>query len=128
MNICAACLRKLCLERCFGTDSEIPFNLGGRINLLYCFFWGIAAVIWIKKLYPHLSDWIEKIPKKVGIVLTWLLVAFMAVNILVSVMALVRYNQRGQGNSADHRWEMVMDQYFDDARMKRIYPNAVETD
>ena len=85
-------------------------------------------MVWIKKLYPHLSDWIEKIPKKVGIVLTWLLVAFMAVNILVSVMALVRYNQRGQGSPADHRWEMVMDQYFDDARMKRIYPNAVETD
>lgn len=112
----------------FWDYSEIPFNLGGRINLLYCFFWGIAAVVWIKKLYPHLSDWIEKIPKKVGIVLTWLLVAFMAVNILVSVMALVRYNQRGQGNPADHRWETVMDQYFDDARMKRIYPNAVETD
>lgn len=62
----------------FWDYSEIPFNLGGRINLLYCFFWGIAAVVWIKKLYPHLSDWIEKIPKKVGIVLTWLLVAFMA--------------------------------------------------
>ncbi len=35
-------------ELVFGTVfwdySKIPFNLGGRINLLYCFFWGIAAV------------------------------------------------------------------------------------
>ncbi|WP_324250056.1 putative ABC transporter permease [Ligilactobacillus ruminis] len=23
----------------------LPFNLGGRINLLYCFFWGIATVV-----------------------------------------------------------------------------------
>ena len=38
-------------ELVFGTVfwdySHIPFNLGGRINLLYCFFWGIAAVIWL---------------------------------------------------------------------------------
>lgn len=32
----------------FWDYSEIPFNLGGRINLLYCFFWGIAAVVWLK--------------------------------------------------------------------------------
>ncbi len=36
----------------FWDYSDIPFNLGGRINLLYCFFWGIAAVVWLKKLYP----------------------------------------------------------------------------
>lgn len=24
----------------FWDYSKIPFNLGGRINLLYCFFWG----------------------------------------------------------------------------------------
>ena len=28
----------------FWDYSHIPFNLGGRINLLYCFFWGFAAV------------------------------------------------------------------------------------
>ena len=57
-------------ELVFGTVfwdySKIPFNLGGRINLLYCFFWGIAAVVWMRVLYPRLSDWIEKIPKKAG--------------------------------------------------------------
>lgn len=39
-------------ELVFGTVfwdySHIPFNLGGRINLLFCFFWGIAAVVWLK--------------------------------------------------------------------------------
>ena len=39
-------------EIVFGTVfwdySDIPFNLGGRINLLYCFFWGFAAVAWFK--------------------------------------------------------------------------------
>ena len=48
-------------ELVFGTVfwdySAIPFNLGGRINLLYCFFWGIVAVVWLKMLYPILSGW-----------------------------------------------------------------------
>ncbi len=35
----------------FWDYSDIPFNLGGRINLLYCFFWGIAAWVWMKRLY-----------------------------------------------------------------------------
>ena len=43
---------ELVFGKVFWDYSKIPFNLGGRINLLYCFFWGIAAVIWIKNLYP----------------------------------------------------------------------------
>ena len=72
----------------FWDYSDIPFNLGGRINLLYCFFWGIAAVVWLKKLYPLFSKWIEKIPLKQGHIITWILIIFMLANILVSTLAL----------------------------------------
>lgn len=108
----------------FWDYSKIPFNLGGRINLLYCFFWGIAAVIWIKVLYPKFAGWIEKIPMLWGYVLTWILVVFMAVNILVSMAALVRYDMRANGRPAESGWEKVIDEHFDDERMDRIYPNA----
>lgn len=108
----------------FWDYSKIPFNLGGRINLLYCFFWGIAAVIWIKVLYPKFAGWIEKIPMFWGYVLTWILVVFMAVNILVSMAALVRYDMRANGKPAESGWEKVIDEHFDDERMDRIYPNA----
>ena len=110
----------------FWDYSKIPFNLGGRINLLYCFFWGIAAVLWIKLLYPHFSRWIEKIPVLWGYVLTWTLAVFLAVNMAVSVMALVRYERRAAGDLADSAWERIMDEHFDDNRMEKIYPNAIE--
>ena len=108
----------------FWDYSEIPFNLGGRINLLYCFFWGIAAVVWIKILYPKFSVWIEKIPLVWGYVLTWILVIFMAINIVVSMAALVRYDMRAKGNPADSRWEYIIDEHFDDTRMAHMYSNA----
>lgn len=116
-------------ELVFGTVfwdySEIPFNLGGRINLLYCFFWGIAAVIWIKGLYPFFSGWIEKIPVLWGYILTWVLVVFMAADIAVSSMALIRYDRRSEGMQADNVIEKLLDEHFDDERMERIYPNAL---
>lgn len=111
----------------FWDYSHIPFNLGGRINLLYCFFWGIAAVVWIKLLYPFLSSWIEKIPMRLGKVLSWVLVVFFCCNIAVSCMALTRSTQRAQGVPATASWQQIMDERFDDDRIQRIYPNAIAT-
>lgn len=108
----------------FWDYSSLPFNLGGRINLLYCFFWGIAAVIWFKKIYPHLSDWIEKIPVRPGKIITWILILFMCCNIMVSSLALVRYDQRDRGIRAENTAMQWIDNHFDDARMKQIYPKA----
>lgn len=118
-------LSELVFGKVFWDYSGIPFNLGGRINLLYCFFWGIAAVVWIKGLYPKFSAWIEKIPKIWGYILTWILVIFMCINMIVSALALIRYDARGGGPAAKSGWERIIDTHFDDARMKRIYPNAI---
>lgn len=119
-------------EIVFGTVfwdySNIPFNLGGRINLLYCFFWGIASVIWFKRLYPFISAWIEKIPVKAGKIITWILIVFMCCNIIVSCMALIRYDQRRRGMEAESGWQETMDERFGDERMERIYPNALKVE
>lgn len=76
-------------------------------------------------MYPIISRWIEKIPVIWGYVLTWILVVFMVVNIVVSMMALIRLDMRENGKQAEHSWERLMDKYFDDERMGRIYPNAI---
>ena len=115
-------------EIVFGTVfwdySKIPFNLGGRINLLYCFFWGIAAVIWLKILYPFISGWIEKIPMRIGKILTWVLLIFMIVNMMVSALALARMDARASGIPAENVLEEWLDSSYNDDVMNRIYPNA----
>lgn len=108
----------------FWDYSAMPFNLGGRINLLYCLFWGVAAVVWIKGLYPKAADFIQFIVQKTGWVLSAAVMLFMVLNIGVSMMALIRYDTRGEGEAAREHWERVMDERFDDARMERIYPKA----
>lgn len=119
-------------EMVFGTVfwdySEIPFNLGGRINLLYCFFWGFAAVAWFKIFYPVISGWIEKLPICAGRILTWVIVVFMCCNMAVSTMALIRSNERSQGIPATQSWQQTMDERFPDERMDKIYPNAIKVE
>ncbi|MDD5803900.1 putative ABC transporter permease [Blautia sp. HCP3S3_H10_1] len=119
-------------EIVFGTVfwdySDIPFNLGGRINLLYCFFWGFAAVAWFKILYPRVSKLIEKLPIKFGKVITWLLLIFMLADGIVSSAALARYNARSNGVEASNSFESWVDENFDDARMAKVYPKAKKVD
>lgn len=120
-------------ELVFGTVfwdySGIPFNLGGRINLLYCFFWGIVSVVWLKTLYPRLSNRIERIPKKAGIIGSHLLIVFMIVNMVVSGLALARYTARHAGIEAEDTVSVFLDDRFPDERIERVYPNVkiVET-
>ena len=117
-------------ELVFGTVfwdySHIPFNLGGRINLLYCFFWGIAAVVWLKLVYPVLSGWIEKIPVGWGKLGTWLLIVFMVFNMAVSALAFGRYVQRHTADTLPQTsLGRLLDDRFPDSRIERIYPNAI---
>ena len=118
-------------ELVFGTIfwdySKIPFNLGGRINLLYCFFWGIAALVWMKICYPKVSQWIEKVPKKVGTWISYVMLVFMIFNVCLSGLAMGRYSERAQKIPAEHSLGQWIDQHFPDERMERIYPNAKMT-
>ena len=117
-------------ELVFGTVfwdySAIPFNLGGRINLLYCFFWGLAAVVWLKGIYPFLSDLIEKIPRKMGTVGIWIFMIFMVFNMALSSLAMARYSVRQMTDApASNSVDAYLDENFPDSRMERIYPNVI---
>ena len=118
-------------ELVFGTVfwdySDFAFNLGGRINLLYCFFWGIAAVIWMKAIYPILSRWIEKIPMHAGKIICNVMIVFMIINMLMSGIALGRYTERQTGDVKQSTVGSFFDNHFPDERMERIYPNAKVT-
>ena len=118
-------------ELVFGTVfwdySHIPFNLGGRINLLYCFFWGFAAVAWVKLCFPHVSRGIEFIRRHTGRWLTVLVGVFMVVNMAVSGLALIRSDARSEGEPPANALDVFLDDHFPDERMARIYPNAKKT-
>ena len=122
-SVCSA-VTELLFGTVFWDYSKFKFNLGGRINLLYCFFWGIAAVIWMRYGYPLVLRGMKKVRSRVRPWMTVLLAVFMAVNMLTSALALARYDARTSGEAPKSSIDMLLDAHFDDARMERIYPNA----
>ena len=118
-------LSELLFGTIFWDYSKIPFNLGGRINLLYCFFWGIATVVWIKVLYPRMSNLIERLPMRLGKILTWVLTVFMILNIAVSALAFGRYVERNTMDTpSQNGFSQFLDDHYPDARIERVYPSA----
>ena len=121
--ICSA-VGELLFGVIFWDYSGFKFNLGGRVNLLYCFFWGIATVVWIKVLYPRMSNLIERLPMKPGKILTWLLVLFMVGNMAVSALAFGRYVERSMDVPAQNSVARFLDDHYPDERIERVYPSA----
>lgn len=116
-------------EFVFGTRSwdysKMPFNINGRICLLYSIFWGILGVLWIKNLYPRMAKLILKIPNRVGKICTWVLLAFFVVNTVMSGIALTRWTQRNAGIPAANTFWQTIDERFPDERMEKVYANMV---
>lgn len=103
--------------------SGMPFNLNGRICLLYSVFWGFLGILWIKDLYPRMAKWILKVPNRWGKGLTWVLTVFFVVNAAVSCVSVYRWSQRVQGVEPSSPFWQAVDERFPNERMERIFAN-----
>lgn len=108
--------------------SNMPFNINGRICLLYSVFWGLLGVLWIKNIYPRMATCILKIPNRVGKIVTWVLTAFFVFNALMSCVAMYRWSQRADGvPPSGPFWEFI-DERFPNERMEKVYANMEFSD
>ena len=114
-------------EMIFGTVSwdysGTPFNIDGRTNLMFGVIWGLLGLIWLKSVYPAMSRWIEKIPKRIGGILTIVLAAFLIFDAFISCAALTRANERTQGIPATTSFQYFLDEHLDDEYLALVYPN-----
>ena len=119
-------------EVCFGSTSwdysNMPYNLNGRICLLYSIFWGILGIFWIKDIYPRMAKWILKIPNKVGKPLTWALLVFMVFNSVMTLFTSLRWTARREGVEPRNAFEAYLDEHYPDERMQKIFANAEFTE
>lgn len=114
-------------ETLFGSTSwdysDVPFNINGRICLLYSVFWGILGVLWIKSIYPRVAKIILKIPNRAGKIITWALTVFMIFNAVMSLFSVWRWSERVHNVPATTAADRFFDERFPDSRMERIFAN-----
>ncbi|MCI8687451.1 MAG: hypothetical protein HFF57_03930 [Lawsonibacter sp.] len=118
-------------ELVFGTVfwdySHMPLNIGGRTNVLFCFFWGVLAVFWIKGIYPQMSRLIEGFPALAGKAVTWAVVIIMVCNGLLTCAAMLRHGARSVQPQPANAFESFLDQQYDDSFMEHRWPNMIVT-
>lgn len=101
-------------------------NIDGRTNLMYGLIWGVLGLVWVKDLYPVISKAIERIPKKLGNIITIALVAFMAYNAVMSCSAVIRQGDRREGKPPATEFGEYLDETFPDEYLEFIYPHMLD--
>ena len=119
-------------EILFGTISwdysNMFFNLNGRTCLLYCFYWGIIAVAFLKVVYPGLQKLEPLLHRKSIKILTVFLMIFMIFDISISSMAAARQTDRRKGIEPRNNVEVFLDKIYPDEYLDRIYNNKKNID
>ena len=110
------------LDVTFWDDTGLPLSIGNYVNLIFCAFWGLVAIAWAKWIYPFCSRMIERIPKKAGVVATWIMVCFMIVTASISCIALMRMNARLENRPPRNAVERSMDRYYPDTVIMKYFP------
>ena len=111
----------------FGTISwdysNFFLNLNGRTCLLYCVYWGIIAVVFLKIVYPWLQK-IEPLLYRKGIrILTVFLIIFMTFDITISALAANRQQERRENIPPKDDLDVFLDKAYPDEFLDRIYNN-----
>lgn len=119
-------------EILFGTISwdysHFFLNFNGRTCVLYCFYWGIIAVVFLKVVYPWLER-IEPLMYKKGVrIFTIFLMIFMVFDISISSMAAYRQQERHDNIPARNSIEVFLDNNYPDEYLDKVYNNKREID
>lgn len=98
-------------------------DIQGRTNLKYAFFWGLLALFWLGVMYPTLSAFLLKMPRRTGRILTVVLLIYMTINIGVTFFAVRRWEARQRNIEPAFTLNQWMDRWFPDDFMEQLFPN-----
>lgn len=108
---------------CFWDYRHLPFNLNGRVNLIFCLFWGLAALIWVRLIFPMLCAFIDRIPRRRGVRMVRAAALFLVFSTVLSSAALSRMDQRRRAVPASGVVTQFLDETYPDSWLKNRYPN-----
>ncbi len=120
--------------------SNMPFDINGRICLLFTIFWGILALLLMRLINPYIEKFIDKIPKKLFSVLTIGGTILLILDLLITAFGLqvfyTRFTKKYDLNLVEDKNLMVSQEVlenefvqklsntiFTDEKMLRTFPN-----
>lgn len=74
--------------------SELPFNIKGYVCLKFSIYWGLACTFIMSILHPIIYKFITVIPHILGIVLISVFMGVFAVDVVITVSTILKFNKR----------------------------------
>lgn len=104
--------------------SQQFLNLNGRVSLKMALLWGLLGVAFTHLLYQPIRRSFLSRPWRGERVLTTVMASFLAVDLLVTSCAILRWKERIVTQTApSNRVEQAIDNHFDDTRMEYLFHN-----
>lgn len=125
--------------------SDIPFNINGRICILFSFFWGILAIYLMTYIHPKVERVLDRLCDKLGNkmtkIITTILTIFLMIDCMITGFALKMFFTRlvttyhiEIQNVDDYLEEYekiyenltmknIIDTFFNDRKMLMTFPN-----
>ncbi len=86
------------LEKAFQTRwwdySDMPFNIGGYVCLLFSLGWGVACVFLMEVLQPLIMRFINWVPTDIGVIVLILLGIYFVTDVTITIFTIRSLNQR----------------------------------
>ncbi len=100
-------------------------NINGRISLKMTLIWGILGILFSYFVFPYFAILLSKMHALPWRITCIVLSVFMAVDLLVSGVAILRWGERRSDPEPSNAVEGVFDRFYHDDRMESIYGNMV---
>jgi len=85
------------LEKTFKTKwwdyTDDPFNIHGRVCLLYSLLWGASEVVIIRILHPLLNDVVMSIPQVLGDIFLTTIIIYLIVDFCFTIASLMQFEK-----------------------------------
>lgn len=104
--------------------SNMPFDINGRICLLFTIFWGILALVLIRLINPYIEKFIDKIPAKLFSIITIGGTILLIIDLLITAFGLqifyTRFTNEHNLNLKEDKYLMVSQEILDNKVVQKL--------
>jgi len=114
-------------EICFGSVSwdysSHSLDIGGRVSLRMALIWGVLGIVFMYFLYPAIKRLLSNCHKKPLKIAACALAGFMAINLSLTALAVLRWNDRLNDVPPANKIETLIDATYGNEKMEQLFSN-----